>query len=636
MLSPRFLLLPLLSILLLTACQEAPSEAAKAVPQYTIEQFMDNVLVYGSSFSPNGETLLVTSNRSGILNAYTIPFAGGDLTPLTQSDSSSARAIGFFPDDERILFTMDDNGDEVYQLYVRNTDGTVQRLTDAEGARASAYGISHDAESFYIGWSKRDPRFMDVYEVPIATLEPQLLYEMESGDNFGGISPDKRFMAIVRPINTNDTEMLLYDFTTQELTTISGEQGAYSPADFSADGQYLYYTTNAGNEFSYLRRYNLTTGEHEDVQKADWDIAYAYFSHDGKYRVTGINADAKTVIEVINTETGEAVDFPDFGERSVAGVNISRDEQRMAFYVSGSASPSDLYVYDFATGESRQLTENLNTEINADDLVQAQVVRFPSFDGVEVPAIYYKPKQASADNPVPALVWVHGGPGGQSRQSYSPLLQYLVNHGYAVLAVNNRGSSGYGKTFFRMDDQRHGEEDLKDCIAGKNWLAEQGYINASAIGILGGSYGGFMVMRAMTHTPTEFAVGVDIFGVTNWVRTLRSIPPWWESFKDALYEEMGDPYSADSVRHYEISPVFHGDKVQNPVMVLQGGQDPRVLQVESDEMVAAIREQGVPVEYVLFEDEGHGFVKKENEIEGYGKILTFLNTYLKPTEELAN
>jgi dipeptidyl aminopeptidase/acylaminoacyl peptidase len=308
----------------------------------------------------------------------------------------------------------------------------------------------------------------------------------------------------------------------------------------------------------------------------------------------------------------------------------------MAFYVSGSATPSDLYVYDFATGESRRLTETLNPEINPDDLVQAQVVRFPSFDGVEIPAIYYKPKQATADNPVPALVWVHGGPGGQSRQSYNPLLQYLVNHGYAVLAVNNRGSSGYGKTFYRMDDQRHGEEDLKDCIAGKDWLAEQAYIDASAIGIIGGSYGGFMVMRAMTHTPTDFAVGVDIFGVTNWVRTLRSIPPWWESFKESLYQEMGDPYSADSVRHYEISPVFHGDKVQNPVMVLQGGQDPRVLQVESDEMVAAIREQGVPVEYVLFEDEGHGFVKKENQIEGYGKILTFLDTYLRPREELVD
>ena len=187
-----------------------------------------------------------------------------------------------------------------------------------------------------------------------------------------------------------------------------------------------------------------------------------------------------------------------------------------------------------------------------------------------------------------------------------------------------------------MDDQRHGEEDLKDCIAGKDWLAQQAYIDSTEIGILGGSYGGYMVMRAMTHTPDEFAVGVNIFGVTNWIRTLRSIPPWWESFKEALYQEMGDPNTADSVRLYNISPLFHADQVENPVMVLQGAQDPRVLQVESDEMVAGIKEKDIPVEYVLFADEGHGFVKKENQQEAYSKILAFLDTYLKKEEPLAD
>lgn len=227
------------------------------------------------------------------------------------------------------------------------------------------------------------------------------------------------------------------------------------------------------------------------------------------------------------------------------------------------------------------------------------------------------------------MVSVHGGPGGQSRQSYNPYKQYLINHGIAVLDVNNRGSSGYGKTFFKMDDRRHGEEDLKDVIAGKDWLMQQSYIDSTQIGIMGGSYGGFMVMRAMTHAPEEFAVGVNLFGVTNWLRTLKSIPPWWESFKVALYEEMGDPNTADSVRLHGISPLFHADQVRNPVIVLQGAQDPRVLKVESDEMVEAIQAQGVPVEYVLFDDEGHGFVKKENQIEAYSSVLEFLDKYLR-------
>jgi dipeptidyl aminopeptidase/acylaminoacyl peptidase len=256
-------------------------------------------------------------------------------------------------------------------------------------------------------------------------------------------------------------------------------------------------------------------------------------------------------------------------------------------------------------------------------------VRFPSFDGLEIPAIYYRPHQASLENPAPALVWVHGGPGGQSRQNFSASLQYLVNHGYAILAVNNRGSSGYGKTFYQLDDQNHGDKDLKDCVAGKDWLAAQPEIDGEKIGILGGSYGGYMTMAALTYTPDAFQVGVNLFGVTNWIRTLRSIPPWWESYKEALYTELGDPNSADSVRLRAISPLFHTDKVTKPLIVLQGSQDPRVLQVESDEIVAGVRANGVPVEYVLFEDEGHGFVKKENQIKAYSSILNFLETHLK-------
>ena len=227
---------------------------------------------------------------------------------------------------------------------------------------------------------------------------------------------------------------------------------------------------------------------------------------------------------------------------------------------------------------------------------------------------------------------VHGGPGGQSGQYYNPLIQYLVNHGYAILAVNNRGSSGYGKTFYQMDDLNHGEKDLQDCIEGKNWLASQDIIDAESIGIMGGSYGGYMTMAALTFAPEEFDVGVNLFGVTNWLRTLKSIPPYWESFREALYKELGDPYTNDSIRLHKISPLFHTENITKPLIVLQGTQDPRVLKIESDEIVEGAKKNGVPVEYVLFEDEGHGFVKKENQIIAYSKILDFLDEHLRKTE----
>ena len=274
------------------------------------------------------------------------------------------------------------------------------------------------------------------------------------------------------------------------------------------------------------------------------------------------------------------------------------------------------------------MTDSLSKEIDPDDLVESQVVRFKSSDGLTIPSIFYKPHQASPENKVPALVWVHGGPGGQTRKGYSAFIQYLVNHGYAVLGINNRGSSGYGQTFFTADDRKHGREPLRDCVEAKAFLAGMPDIDPDRIGIIGGSYGGYMVLAALAFQPEEFAVGVDIFGVSNWLRTLESIPPYWEAQRQALYQEIGDPVK-DRDMLKAISPVFHADKICRPLLVLQGQNDPRVIKPESDDIVAAVKKNGVPVEYVVFPDEGHGFTKKKNQIEGYSAVLKFLDKYLK-------
>ncbi|HEU4432811.1 MAG TPA: prolyl oligopeptidase family serine peptidase, partial [Pyrinomonadaceae bacterium] len=263
-----------------------------------------------------------------------------------------------------------------------------------------------------------------------------------------------------------------------------------------------------------------------------------------------------------------------------------------------------------------------------DDLVESHVIRYKSFDGMESPSILYKPKNASAEHKAPALLLIHGGPGGQTRVGYSPLTQYLVNHGYVVLGVNNRGSSGYGKTFFAADDGKHGREPLWDCVEAKKYLATLGYVDEKKIGIAGGSYGGYMVLAALAFKPEEFAVGVDLFGVSNWVRTLQSIPPYWESFRKSLYKEIGNP-ETDLENLRAVSPLFHADKIVKPLIVLQGANDPRVIKPESDEIVENIKKRNGVVEYVLFDNEGHGFTKKANEIRAYKAILDFIDRYLK-------
>lgn len=611
--------------------EEEKKEEQREIASYSIEQFMDNESVYAENFSPDKSKLLVTSNRSGIFNIYTVPATGGEFAPVTQSDSSSIFAISYFPDDERILFRMDDNGDEVYKIYVKDGD-SIQRLTPAKDARALFYRWTEDKTGFYYGSNQRDNKYMDLYRMDIEDFTPELIYENTEGYDVGAISGDGKFLALSKSINTNDSDLFLYNVENKQITKINTEQSANSAQTFSEDNQFLFYTTDVGDEFAYLMKYNLADGTSEKVLEKEWDIVGMGFSENGKYQVSFINEDAANVIEVTNTETGESVDLPEFENENITGINFSDDETMAILSVGGSHTPTNTYTYNLETKKLNKITDVLNEEIDQQDLVKAEVVRYPSFDGEEIPAIYYKPLNASQENPVPALVLVHGGPGGQSRQSFSSLTQYLVNHGYAVLAVNNRGSSGYGKSFYQMDDQKHGEEDLQDVIEGKNWLADQPEINGEKIGIMGGSYGGFMTMAALTFAPEEFDVGVNLYGVTNWIRTLKSIPPWWESFKESLYKEMGDPNTEDSIRLKKISPLFHTENVTKPLLVLQGSQDPRVLKVESDEIVEGVRENGVPVEYVLFEDEGHGFVKKENQIKAYEKTLEFLDKYLKGGE----
>jgi dipeptidyl aminopeptidase/acylaminoacyl peptidase len=624
--------LALCLVLLMFSCKEGEvSKAAvnREIKQYTIEQFMDNEAVSGGSFARDNSSLLVSSNRSGIYNVYTIPTKGGEMTAITKSDSTSITAQSYFPNDNRMILNADGNGNEIDHLFVREIDGTIKDITPEKGAKANFYGWSEDDKYLYFGSNKRNPRYFDAYKMSIDDYTSEMIYKDDSGLSFSGMSDDENYFALSKSLNTNDNDLFLYNVTTKETTKVNKNQSSNSSEAFSKDNSTFYYTTDDGSEFAYLMSYNLETQKKKKVLEKSWDILGAGFTSQGTYMVVYVNNDGKNVIDVLDAKTMQPIKLPDFGGKSITSVKFNDDESWMRMYVGGSNSPSDLYSYNLVTKEQHKLTNVLNDEINADHLVTAKVVRYKSFDGTIIPAIYYLPQQASTENKVPAMVWVHGGPGGQTRQGFSSLIQYLVNHGYAVLAVNNRGSSGYGKTFYQMDDLNHGEKDLQDCVEGKNWLATQSEIDGDKIGIIGGSYGGYMTMAALTYTPEVFDVGVNLFGVTNWMRTLKSIPPYWESFRESLYLELGDPFSADSTRLKRISPLFHTDKVTKPLIVLQGAQDPRVLQVESDEIVAGVRKNGVPVEYVLFEDEGHGFVKKKNQIESYRRILKFLNKYLK-------
>jgi dipeptidyl aminopeptidase/acylaminoacyl peptidase len=619
-----FLLLPFFQF----ACAR---QLPEAVPTYSIEQFYSNTRVQGGYFSPDETKLLISSDESGIFNLYEIDISTGDKKQDTNSKEESFFAVGYVPSTGEMLYSADKGGDENDHIFLLGKNGEMTDLTPGEKEKAQFAGWDKEKTHLYYLSNKRDPRYFDLYKMPAGEWKENMIYQNDDGMQVSELSYDEKMLALVRPVTSGSNQLFLRNISTGETTEISKEEkpGAFSASGFSNDGSRFYYTTNAEKEFTYLVEYDIASKSKKIIFETNWDVVYSSLSENEKYRVILVNEDARNQVILLDNSTGQKIDFPGIPDADVLAIEISDSENNMCMMVGSSKAPSNIYVYNFDTKELKKLTETLNQEINPALLVSAEVIRYPSFDGLDIPSIYYKPLNASAQNKVPALVWVHGGPGEQSRTEYSPLIQFLVNNGYAVLAVNNRGSSGYGKTFHHMDDRNHGVGDLQDCIWGKKWLQEQNYINVDKIGIIGRSYGGYMTMAAMAFEPEEFSVGVNIFGVTNWLRTLKSIPPYWEAYRKAWYDELGDPYTTDSLRHYKISPLFHAHQVKNPVMVLQGANDPRVLQVESDEIVEAVKENNVPVEYIVFPDEGHGFMKKENEIKGYGQILTFLDTYLK-------
>jgi dipeptidyl aminopeptidase/acylaminoacyl peptidase len=628
----KLMLVMIVAAGILSSCDKKEEKEKPRTPkEYTIEQLANNLAVGAAGFSADESKVLVHNNSTGIYNVFEINTADTTSKALTSSKKESYFAVDYLPGSDKYIYSADQGGDENARLYLKNRkDSVAKDLTPWPKSANSFAGWSDDKKSIYVNSNRRDPKFFDIWKLDTLSWKPALLYENKEGYSPSGVSKSERFVALTKEITADKNDLYLYDRTTKSTKRLSNDNEAtWFPLAFEKNDSIMYYASNDGSEFSYIIKYHINSGKAEKFFEDKWDVVNMSLSENEKYHTIFINDDGKNKVLLFDHANGKAVGFPEIKDADVLNVIISLSEKNMLLTVGSSTSPANLYAYNVEKKELKQLTSTLNKAIDQNDLVKAEVVRFKSFDGKEIPAIYYKPLQSGKDSKAAALVWVHGGPGGQSRVGFSNSIQYLVNHGYAVLAVNNRGSSGYGKAFYKMDNRDHSNGDLKDCLWAKKWLAEQDYIDSSAIGIYGGSYGGCMVLGALAFQPDEFKVGVDLFGVANWLRTLRSIPPYWEAARKALYDEMGDPYTADSVRLKNISPLFNYQKIKKPLIVFQGSNDVRVLKVESDEIVAGVKKNGVPVEYVVFPDEGHGFVKKENQITTSKKTLEFLDKYLK-------
>lgn len=596
---------------------------------YTIEQFMGTRKVLGGAFSPDEKSIAFTTNASGVFNVYRMSIAGGPAEQLTNSSTDNVYALSYFPDGERLLVSRERGGNENYHLCVLEPGGDFLDLTPGENVTARFFGPTSDGSAFYYATNERDRHCFDIYQHNGETLERELLFTDRYGYDFGCISRDGRYIALAEPRTRENSDIFLYDTNRAEMKRLTSHEGdgCFWASCFDWNSKYLYYRTNRGSDFYYLERLELETGCVEAVVKDDCDC-YLSISPDGKYQVITRDRDSLFQIEVSCFESGEQIALPCFPGEGIAGFSFSRSARFLGFYVKGDRRPGDLYIHDFSSRLTRKLASSLTPEIDPDVLVDSQTCSYRSFDGLEIPSLLWRPHDASSSNKVPALVYLHGGPGGQARKAYNGTIQFLVNHGYAVLAPNYRGSSGYGKTFHALDNGKHAQEPLRDCVEAGRYLAALDWVDSSKVGIMGASYGGFLTLSALTFYPDEFSVGIDLFGPTNWQRTLESFPPYWRSSLADFYRKIGHP-GTDGEMLRKISPLFHADAILKPLLVLQGANDPRVLKSESDEIVDAIRKKNGIVEYVVFDDEGHGFTKKSNQVYAYQRIVGFLDRYLK-------
>ena len=602
---------------------------------YDAETFFDVENVYATRirpFSHDENWILAESDRNGTFNVYAIPVGGGEAKQLTHAEDGEVFAVSWFPEDDRFLYEGDEGGDERYSLYVRELDGTATDLTPADDVRADFLDWSADGSAFWVSTNERAGRVMDLYRYATDGYDRELVFRNDDDYLIDDVSPDGRWVAL-RQINSNiDIDLYLHDLHTGQTVTMSpDEEGVvHRFLAFSPTLEATYYSTDGIGEFVQAWRYDLATGERTVAEVSDWDVRRLQLSPRGTYRVARINEDSSPTTRVTHVATEQPFALPTFPAGEVVDVTFSPSETKLLISVMGSRTPVDLFTLDLADPDAvpQRLTRSLSPLIDPDDLVEAEMVRFGSYDGLEIPSVLYRPKQASAERHTPALIYVHSGPGGQSFRAWDERIQHLVNHGYAVFAINNRGSGGYGRTFKRLDDRRHGEADLGDVVAAREWLAGLDWVDGARIGILGDSYGGYMTLAVLALQPEVFEVGIAMHPPINWISTLTIAYDRVGAGVEAQYAELGHP-ERDAERLARISPFFHADRIVDPVLIMQGANDRRYDFEEIDQFVAKLESNGVPVEYTVFKDEGHVLRNRDNRVMAQEAWLEFLDRHLR-------
>ena len=610
--------------------------ATRTGTQTPFEQFMAyRRFSAGLAFSADGEHLYFVGNISDQFNLWRVPVAGGWPTQMTAFTDDTVRLVAVSPADGTIVFSADHDGDEFHQLYrLDPAGGWPERITDAPQAQHFVHpdAFSPDGAKLAYAANARTPTDMEVWVRDLATGETRPVFGEGSYAFPGSWSPDGTKLLVSDVRSNSDSSIHLVDLETDDVRELTGrdEEALRIPGPWTADGSGFYFLSDEGREFKGLALHDVTLGRADWLLTPDSDLAELTASADARILARLVNEGGYERLRLFDTEAGRdlpAPALPDGARQHLTGflppVALSPDGARAAVILSGPASVSEVYVVETATGSSRAVTDSWTAGGFAEGaLAEAELVSYPSFDGRDIPAWLYRPHGASG--PMPVVLSIHGGPEMQERPVYSPLYQYLTSRGIAVLATNIRGSTGYGKTYQRLIHRDWGGGDLKDWEHAARWLQERDWVDADRLGVFGGSYGGFAVLSCVTRLPGYWAAAVDVFGPSNLVTFARAVPPSWRRMMKAF---VGDP-DEDEEMLRERSPLTYIENTTAPLLVVQGAKDPRVVKGESDQLVDRLRSLGRTVEYIVFEDEGHGFTRRENELRMYRAAAEWFERYL--------
>jgi dipeptidyl aminopeptidase/acylaminoacyl peptidase len=608
-----------------------------ATEKYAFERYLNVRQAYGASFSPDGSLITFLTDITGVAEVWSAPVnrqATGPSWPnqLTFRGERIAGAT-FSPKANQLLVTGDIGGNERTQLFLLDSDGaSFTPLTDQLETIYNFGGWSPDGTRITYSSNERDARYFDVYERNIESGVVRLLLRHD-GTNFArGYSPDGRYVLSARYDSNIRNQLFLIDTTTLEARPLTPETSEgvalHEFAEWSADRRGLYLVSNRDRQFLSLAYLDLATTEMIYLYETSWDVEQLAVTHDGTTLALVTNEDGYSQLALYDVSQGwearKELQAPTFPSGVVYQVAWSQNDLRLAITLTTPDDSADVWVWDAEEGIVIRVTRSSLGGIPRASFVAPSVVRYPTFDGREIPAFLYLPQGEQRNLPV--VIDVHGGPEGQSRPWFNPVIQYLVGRGYAVLSPNVRGSSGYGYEYQSLDDVRLRMDSVADLQHAALWLRESGITDPQRIAVMGGSYGGFMVLSAVTTYPDLWAAGVDIVGIANFVTFLENTGPWRRKLREAEYGSLEN----DRAFLEQISPIRSVERITAPLFVVHGANDPRVPVGEAEQIVHALRARHVPVEYLRFEDEGHGLIKRANRLVAYPAIARFLDRYMGP------